>query len=105
MSGEVIYCEDGPPPPWLHGFVRAVMTRYTGAEFNGLLRTIAVSCAIDDVVSLGCCAERFGVERHMVLAVFQRLHDDGVYAVGDIFDRDLILVGALHPGPPGVALH
>jgi hypothetical protein len=94
MSDLVIhYAEDGEPPPWLHGFVRSVMRRYTGKEFGGVLRTLAVSCAIDDVISLGCFAERLGCPRHIVLAAFQRLGDDGVYAVGDVWDTDLVLIG------------
>jgi hypothetical protein len=28
-----------------------------------------------------------------------------VFAVGDVWDHDLVLIGALHRGPPGVPLH
>jgi hypothetical protein len=108
MSELFIFTDDGPPPWWLEHWMKATLARYRGIEHtaaNRLLRNVAMRASISDVVSLGETAECYGVLPSDVLAVLCRLRQDGIFAISDVYDGDLVLLAALHPGPAGIPLH
>ena len=99
MSGYCIEC-DPRTLPWLRPFLQRVVDTQQGP-----MRRLALEIAPLDVVSLSHRAYLFDCRPSDILAYLCRLSQAGLFAMSDVYDGDLVLIGAIHDGPLGVQGH
>jgi hypothetical protein len=98
MSGYCIEC-DPRTLPWLRPFLQRVVDTQQGP-----IKRLALEIAPLDVISISHRAYLFGCRPDQILAYLWKLVGDGLFVASDLYDGDLCLVAAIHPGPAGIPL-